>query len=101
MSTCLRVLMLGVFLCSPGFLRSAYGSIELEEIGSFRTGVFDESAAEISAYDPITQLLFVTNGNSKTIDTLDLSDPKNPTLLNSEPNRSWHVYCRHRSKLHS
>ncbi len=42
---------------------------------------FDESAAEISAYDPGSQRLFVTNGADGTIDVLDLSTPSAPTLM--------------------
>lgn len=42
---------------------------------------FDESAAEISAYDPPSRRLFVTNGAEGTIDVLDLSNASNPVLL--------------------
>ncbi len=42
---------------------------------------FDESAAEISAYDPLSKRLFVTNGAAGTIDVLDLSNPSTPVLL--------------------
>jgi len=55
--------------------------IKLGAIGTFETGVFDESAAEIPAYDSISQRLFVVNANRATLDVLDLSDPTNPNLL--------------------
>ena len=55
-------------------------SIELTPIGLFDTGIFDDGAAEIPAFDPAAQRLFVTNGANDTIDALDLSDPSNPTL---------------------
>ncbi|MEL6438540.1 MAG: choice-of-anchor I family protein [Cyanobacteria bacterium J06621_8] len=55
-------------------------SIELIPIGLFDTGIFDDGAAEIPAYDALSQRLFVTNGANDTIDVLDLSDPSNPTL---------------------
>ncbi|WP_017324270.1 choice-of-anchor I family protein [Synechococcus sp. PCC 7336] len=58
-------------------------SIELNQIGTFTTGVFDESAAEIAAFDPSSQRLFVVNGDSNAIDVLDLSDPTNPTPIAS------------------
>ncbi|NET38029.1 MAG: hypothetical protein F6K19_39535 [Cyanothece sp. SIO1E1] len=58
-------------------------SITLSPIGTFATGIFDESAAEIPAFDPISQSLFVTNGDSDAIDILDLSDPTAPTLIDS------------------
>ncbi|MDB9527891.1 choice-of-anchor I family protein [Oscillatoria sp. CS-180] len=50
----------------------------LKPIGTFSTGVFDDGAAEINAYDPATQRLFVINSNAVTIDVLDVSDPANP-----------------------
>ena len=56
-------------------------SIKLTQIGRFDTGIFDESAAEIPAYDPLSQRLFVVNGETKNVDVLDLSDPSNPTFL--------------------
>ena len=42
---------------------------------------FDESAAEISSYDPGSERLFVTNGAKGTIDLLDLSNPSMPSLM--------------------
>ncbi|MGD1927570.1 MAG: choice-of-anchor I family protein [Leptolyngbyaceae cyanobacterium] len=53
----------------------------LSVLGTFETGVFDDGAAEINAYDPGSQRLFVVNSNSVTIDILDLSDPTNPTKI--------------------
>ena len=55
-------------------------SIELTQIGRYDTGIFDEGAAEITAYDPSSQNLFVINGANRTIDILDLSDPSNPAF---------------------
>ncbi|MBP0002017.1 MAG: choice-of-anchor I family protein [Cyanobacteria bacterium SID2] len=56
-------------------------AIELNPIGTFRTGIIDESAAEIVAHDPTTQRLFVVNANNASIDVLDISTPTNPTKL--------------------
>ena len=53
----------------------------LSVLGTFETGVFDDGAAEINAYDPDSQRLFVVNSNAVTIDILDLSDPTNPTKI--------------------
>ncbi len=55
--------------------------IQLEAIGTFATGVLGESAAEIPAYDSISQRLFVVNANSATLDVLNLSALTNPNLL--------------------
>jgi 2',3'-cyclic-nucleotide 2'-phosphodiesterase / 3'-nucleotidase / 5'-nucleotidase len=49
--------------------------VTLTPLSTYTTGVFDEGAAEIVAYDPSTQALFVVNGNDDTIDVLDASDP--------------------------
>jgi hypothetical protein len=57
-------------------------AITLEPIGTYETGVFDESAAEIVTYDPDTQQLFVVNSDADAVDVLDISDPTNPTLTN-------------------
>ncbi len=53
-------------------------AINLEFLGRYSTGVFDEGAAEISAYDPTTQRLFVVNANAGNVDVLDLNDPGLP-----------------------
>ncbi|MEM8720384.1 MAG: choice-of-anchor I family protein [Cyanobacteria bacterium P01_G01_bin.39] len=55
-------------------------SVELTQIGLFDTGIFDDGAAEIPAFESASEQLFVTNGANDTIDVLDLSDPSNPTL---------------------
>ena len=55
-------------------------SIGLTQIGRYETGIFDEGAAEITAYDADNQNLFVINGANSTIDILNLSDPTNPTF---------------------
>nr|WP_204142013.1 choice-of-anchor I family protein [Halomicronema sp. CCY15110] len=56
--------------------------VGLSLLGTFATGVFDEGAAEINAFDPTSDRLFVVNSNAVTIDILDVSDPSAPTLIN-------------------
>ena len=58
-------------------------SIKLNQIGRYDSGIFDEGAAEITAYDPENQNLFVINGANKTIDILDVSDPTNPIFTSA------------------
>ena len=58
-------------------------AITLTPIGTYAAGVFDESAAEIVAHDPASQRLFVTNGNSGTLDVLTVADPTTPALVQS------------------
>ncbi len=55
--------------------------ITLTVLGTYTTGVFDETAAEIVTHDPISQRLFVTNAYSATVDVLDVSDPTAPALI--------------------
>ncbi len=56
------------------------GRISLTPIGTYQSGQFDESAAEIVAHDPDTQQLFVVNAQTGAIDVLDISDPTDPAL---------------------
>jgi DNA-binding beta-propeller fold protein YncE len=55
-------------------------NISLQQIGTYETGVFAESAAEIVAYDEKSQQLFVINAQAKSVDILDISDPTGPLL---------------------
>ncbi len=54
---------------------------DLAPIGTYNTGIFDEGAAEIVAYDAATQRLFFTNADANTVTVLDITDPTNPTLV--------------------
>ncbi len=55
--------------------------IEMNVLGSYSSGTFDESAAEIVAHDPANQRLFVINSNDSTVDVLDINDPSLPVKL--------------------
>lgn len=54
-------------------------NLNLTPIGSFSTETFADSTAEQTAYDPITQRLFVTSSGQKRINILDISNPTNPS----------------------
>ena len=54
-------------------------SIELVQIGRFDTDIFDEGAAEIIAFDPDSQQLFVINDATSTIDTVSYTHLTLPT----------------------
>ncbi|BBK36039.1 hypothetical protein STAQ_11170 [Allostella sp. ATCC 35155] len=56
-------------------------AIQLDVLGSYDHGGFDEAAAETLAFDPATDRLFVSNAEANTLDVLDLSDPSNPKLV--------------------
>jgi 2',3'-cyclic-nucleotide 2'-phosphodiesterase/3'-nucleotidase/5'-nucleotidase len=55
--------------------------IQLRAIGTYETGIYGQSAAEIPAFDPKTQRLFVVNAQSAKIDVIDLSNPRQPVKL--------------------
>jgi hypothetical protein len=63
-----------------GFIRNE-SSLTLELLGSYASGLFDEGAAEIAAYDAGSKRLFVTNASEETMDILDISDPGFPQLV--------------------
>lgn len=60
------------------------------EIGTLDIG--DTGAAEISAYDPSTQRLFVVNNSEiNKIDVIDIADPSKMTIIHSIPTNSGAV----------
>ncbi|WP_290583084.1 choice-of-anchor I family protein [Aeromicrobium sp.] len=56
-------------------------TLALDVLGTFRTNVFDASAAEIVTFHAATQRTFVVNAESGEIDVLDAADPTAPTLV--------------------
>ena len=69
------------------------GQPELTLISTYRTGVFDDGAAEIIAYHPQTKRIFSVNGGAGAIDILDISDIKNPKKIKSVEVGSGGVTC--------
>ena len=55
----------------------------LVQIGRYSSGIFADGGAEIVAYDPQSQRLFVVNAGDNSIDVLDLSNPASPEKLNT------------------
>ena len=72
------VILVGIILSTAA---ASSPTIHLEPIGHFATGVFDEGAAEIVAFDSGSARLFVINADAGVVDVLDLSDPANPMPL--------------------
>ncbi|MGF2734192.1 choice-of-anchor I family protein [Marinobacter sp. DUT-1] len=89
------VLLSGAVLSACGSLDSAgkveneldnrKSQLQLNVLGSYRPmgNVFDESAAEIVAYDKRNQRLFVVNANASTVDVIDIRDPANPRRVHT------------------
>jgi len=49
--------------------------------GQAPADIFDESAAEIVAYDKSSKRLFIVNGANTSIDVIDIQDIENPTAV--------------------
>ena len=68
-------------------LFAAPPTISLEAISSVRNGdaamLFDQSAAEIVKFDPVTERMFVVNGHTDSIDIFDASNPTSPVYIKS------------------
>lgn len=56
-------------------------AVTLQRLGSYESGIFDESATEIPAFDPSTKRAFVTNAFNNTVDVIDCSDPTAPIKI--------------------
>ena len=52
--------------------------LTFNKIGSFVNGTGDEGFAEISAFDPYTNKLFVVNPKNSELSVWDISNPRTP-----------------------
>jgi 2',3'-cyclic-nucleotide 2'-phosphodiesterase/3'-nucleotidase/5'-nucleotidase len=57
--------------------------LSLSFLGRFETGVYDEGAAEIVAYDATLARVFVVNAQAQTVDVLDIADPSAPASIDT------------------
>jgi DNA-binding beta-propeller fold protein YncE len=73
------------FICNGADGLPGFDTLELAFLG--RTPAiadnFDESAAEIVAFDPSTDFAYLVNSNAGLIDVVDLSSPSTPTISSS------------------
>lgn len=61
-------------------------SIRLTPVGTYESGIFNASGAEIVAHDPTNKArLYVSNSADNAVDVLDISDPASPSKLFSLP----------------
>ncbi|WP_035747774.1 choice-of-anchor I family protein [Arthrobacter sp. CAL618] len=56
-------------------------ALSLNPIGTYETGIFDASAAEIVTHYPGAQRLLVVNAAEALVEVLDVKDPNQPTKL--------------------
>lgn len=55
-------------------------NVSLKQAGRYLSGAFDESAAEIVAFDPGTRRIFVVNAQASSVDVIDAADIHNLRL---------------------
>ncbi|MDQ3373542.1 MAG: alkaline phosphatase, partial [Acidobacteriota bacterium] len=67
-------------ICIPS-VSAQKTSIGLRVLGTYATGIYNQGASEIVAYDAQTQRLFTVNGATSKIDVLSIANPSSPTLL--------------------
>ncbi len=73
-------LLLALALLSVGLGASAQDDLQVQQLGTYATGLFGEGAAEIVAYDAATQRAFFVNAGASQVQALDLTDPEALTL---------------------
>lgn len=56
-------------------------SISIKHIGSYASGMFDQGAAEIVAYDPPSRNVFAINAEASQLDVISIADPTHPTKV--------------------
>lgn len=71
---------LALACASPALAADESKTLDIAAIGQYDTGVRDEGAAEIAAYDPASKRLFIVNASTASIDVLDLTQPSAPVL---------------------
>tara|TARA_A100001015_G_scaffold319814_1_gene443986 strand:- start:3713 stop:5641 length:1929 start_codon:yes stop_codon:yes gene_type:complete len=59
-------------------IANAYNGLNIEFLGVAHTGIYDQGAAEITAYDEATGVVLVTNAAKNTLMKLDISNPVQP-----------------------
>ena len=72
------LIALAVVAASTAAVAHPDKSISLAPIGTYYTGIFDEGASEIVAYDAATQLMFVINAHAKKVEAVSIADPTAP-----------------------
>lgn len=67
-------------LIAASFISAAtFAQVSLNPISTYRTGIFDDGAAEIVTFDSTSQKLIFTNASTNEIEFLDFSNPSNLT----------------------
>lgn len=70
------------FASSGAIFKTRVGpAISLQRLGTYESGLIDESAAEIIAYDAKSQRVLVTNANDQSVDVISIRFPRFPRRL--------------------
>lgn len=76
-----------LFSFSIAFTLALFGDVSAQItpkfLGRFSTGIYNNTAAEISAYHAKSKRMFVTNGADSSIKVVDISNPASPNLVQS------------------
>jgi 2',3'-cyclic-nucleotide 2'-phosphodiesterase (5'-nucleotidase family) len=76
-----------LFSFSIAFTLALFGDVSAQItpkfLGRFSTGIYNNTAAEISAYHAKSKRMFVTNGADSSIKVVDISNPASPSLVQS------------------
>lgn len=72
---------LAAALALPFDAQAGREDLKVSLLGTYRSGIFAQGGAEISAYDAGSKRLFVVNGAAASLTVLDLSVPSAPALL--------------------
>jgi 2',3'-cyclic-nucleotide 2'-phosphodiesterase (5'-nucleotidase family) len=78
---CLKNLF--ILTCFFNLTSAADAQVNLQFLGRYSTGFYNAAGAEISAYDPATKRMFVTNGPDTSMKIVSLVEPTNPMLVSS------------------
>lgn len=68
-------------VATPVYDQAPDSGISLTALGSYDTGLFDKSAAEIVAHHAASQRLLTVNASSGQVDVLDIADPARPAKI--------------------
>ncbi len=82
----LLIILAFVLFANTGFANTFF---QIKHISSYHTGIFNKSAAEITAYDPASKHLFLVSAVSSNLLVLDLSNVSSPTLKSQISLTNW------------
>lgn len=74
------IFVFAALLCLTN-LSAAQAGVRLNTLGTYASGIYNQGASEIVAYDERSKRLFTVNGATSKIDVLSLANPSAPVLL--------------------